>query len=90
MHHDELEINGESLLSVKDAFIAMFRFVDSYWVRGERHDGSITLLRHAIEPSHDPNTQADLWTNDPAMWSDWINAVRVARRDGIPTESDSS
>jgi hypothetical protein len=87
---DDQEINGEASISVKDAYIAMFQFVDAYWVRGQKRDGSVTLLRHAIEPSIDADGDAGFGTNDPAMWSDWLDAVRKAKDEGVSLNPDAS
>jgi hypothetical protein len=55
---------GADQISVRDAYIAMYRFVYAYWKRGGRRDGSVTLLRHALGPSADPNDDAVLQTSD--------------------------
>lgn len=73
-------------ISVKDAYIAMYHFVDAYWKRGGRRDGSVSLLRHAIGPSADPRDEAVLETADPASWGDWLAAVETARAKGLPQE----
>ena len=62
----------------------MYYFVDAYWKRGRRLDGNVFLLRHAMGPLEDPNGIEPLWTTDPACWSNWLDAVKMARRDGMP------
>lgn len=80
---DEDDLPGRDQITLKDAYLAMYYFVDAYWKRGGRGDGSVTLLRHAIGPAADPHDETALHTNDPASWSDWLAAVRVARANGL-------
>jgi hypothetical protein len=80
----DLEFSGSDLISVYDAYVAMYRFVDAYWKRGGRGDGSITLLRHALGPSADPYNQTLIQTSDPASWADWLAAVKAAKAEGLP------
>ena len=84
MSHDDLEFSGSDLISVNDAYLAMYRFVDAYWERGGRGDGSVTLLRHALGPSADPHDQTAIQTSDPASWGDWLAAVKAAKAEGFP------
>jgi hypothetical protein len=82
---DDSKRTDENLISVRDAYLAMFYFIDAYWQRGGRADGSITLLRHALGPTTDPDSESSLLTADPASWSDWLSAVDLARSQGVPT-----
>jgi len=82
---DDANLAGSEQISIRDAYIAMYRFVDAYWERGGRRDGSVTLLRHALGPTADPNNESALQTSDPASWDDWIAAVNAAR-EGLPPE----
>lgn len=86
MPRDDLDFSGSDLISVKDAYVAMYRFVDAYWKRGGRRDGSVTLLRHALGPSADPHDEAVIQTSDPASWSDWLTAIKSARVEGFPDD----
>jgi len=63
----------------------MHYFLDAYWQRGGRADGSVTLLRHAPGPIRDPDNEDALLTTDPAFWDDWWAAIDKARSDSIPT-----
>jgi hypothetical protein len=74
----------EDCLTVGEAYLAMFYFVDSYWKRGGRSDGSVTLLRNDLGPLPSSDTKAEVETTDPAFWSDWLEAIRIARAKGIP------
>lgn len=76
----------DETIAIRDAYLAMYYFVTAYWERGGRRDGSVTLLRHAIGPSRDPNQPDILQTADPASWDDWLAAVVLARSQGIPDE----
>ena len=82
---DEPRIDNETL-GIGEAYLAMYHFVDAYWERGGRHDGSLTLLRHAIGPSAMASKDGPVETADPAFWSDWIAAVDKARQQGVPQE----
>lgn len=70
-------------LSLTDAYIAMYYFVDAYWRRGGCTDGNVTLLTHALQPAPDVADEAVLQTTDPAFWSDWLAAVERARAEGL-------
>jgi hypothetical protein len=86
MSHDDAGWLGADQVSVKDAYIAMYHFVDAYWERGGRRDGSLTLLRHALGPTVDPRDETALQTSDPASWNDWLKAIRIAKTKGLPDE----
>lgn len=81
---DNGELSGLDQISLKDAYLAMYYFVDAYWERGGRGDGSVTLLRHAIGPAADSHEETAFQTTDPASWSDWLAAVRAAIAKGLP------
>ena len=80
------ELSGSSLISVQDAYVAMFYFVEAYWERGGRAEGSVTLLSHDLGPTKDPQDDSALWTNDPAFWNDWLTAVRLSNEKGLPKD----
>jgi hypothetical protein len=73
-------------LTVRDAYLAMFYFVDAYWCRGGANDGSVTLVRHDLGPASDPDDESLLQTTDPAFWEDWLTAIEKARSQGIPAK----
>lgn len=61
-------------LDEKQAYDAMTRFLETYWERsGKASDDLATLLG-----SLNRNLWADGVPADPAMWEDWIAAVRIA------------
>jgi hypothetical protein len=64
----------------------MYYFIDAYWQRGGRTDGSVALLRHAVGPAANPDNDDALLTTDPAFWSDWLAAIETARSNGVPRE----
>jgi hypothetical protein len=78
---------SDEALGLGEAFLAMYYFVDAYWERGGRRDGSVTLLRHAIGPTSMAGKRGPVDTADPALSSDWIKAVEKARTEGVPKES---
>lgn len=57
-------LQGTNGISIRDAYIAMYYFIDAYWKRGGQDDGSITLLRHSLGPSADPYDASVLQTSD--------------------------
>ena len=86
MSQNKDELSGSILISVKDAYVAMFYFVDAYWETGKRKDGSVTQLSHDLGPTIDPQDDSALWTNDPAFWDDWLIAVRQSLEKGLPKD----
>ncbi len=77
-------VEKEPCLTFTEAFLAMYYFIDAYWKRGGRMDGSVTLLRHALGPEARSEADGSLQTADPAAWSDWIEAIQAARSRGLP------
>ena len=82
---DDGEQIANDCLSIRDAYLAMFYFVDAYWQRGGRRDGSVTLLCNDLGPMVDPDDENALMTTDPAFWTDWLAAVESARSRGLPS-----
>ena len=72
-------------LSTRDAYLVMYYFVDAYWQRGGRTDGSVTLLVDALGPMSHPEDDDKVLTTDPAFWSDWLDAIETARSKGVPS-----
>ncbi len=69
--------NGsENLLTAGQAFAAMFSFLEAFWERDGRPDDSMPKLLSWMQ-------QGTVWANggptDPAMWSDWLDAIQRAR-----------
>ncbi|MDA0169440.1 hypothetical protein OJ998_10115 [Solirubrobacter taibaiensis] len=61
-------------LTEQQAFAAMFRFLSDYWERNGRPDEIGNLLG-----SLNPDLTRDSGPADPAMWSDWLTAVRAVQ-----------
>jgi hypothetical protein len=78
MSGNEAEVSGGDLITVRDAYIAMFRFVEAYWKLGQKQD-PLTLLVSDMAINADPKGSDRLSTSDPALWSDWLKAVKAAR-----------
>ncbi len=55
-------------LSIRQAYMAMFRFLESYYDRTHADDVGALLGGMAIDEDGEPM--------DPAAWSDWLDAVR--------------
>jgi hypothetical protein len=81
---DDVQVSASDQITVRDAYVAMYRFVDAYWKRGGERDSAVTLLRHALGPSADPRDDTAILTSDPASWNDWLNAVKLATSEGLP------
>ena len=79
-------VEKEPCLAFTEDYLAMYYFIDAYWKRGGRRDGSVTLLRHALGPEARSEADASLQTADPAAWSDWIEAIQAARSRGLPDQ----
>jgi hypothetical protein len=75
---------GRLCLTAKDAYLAMYYFVEAYWERGGKREGSVTLLLSALGPSADPSDPDLVETSDPAFWDDWLDAVKHAMDRGFP------
>jgi hypothetical protein len=84
MTYQDVEGNSQDCLTPREAYLAMFYFVDAYWRRGGRAEGSVTFLLNGLGPAHNPDDAASLLTTDPAFWSDWVTAMDVARSRGVP------
>ena len=72
-------------MTPRDCYLAMYYFIRSYWERGGKRDGSVTLLVQALSPSRDPSDPNVVMTDDPAFWEDWIAALNQAGEEGFPT-----
>jgi hypothetical protein len=77
---------GTDKITIRDAYIAMYRFIDAYFQRGGRTQGNLILLVHDLGPSPAPNDETALWTADPAFWFDWLDAVRATIDHGLTLE----
>ena len=56
-------------LDERDAFDAMFVFLEAYWERGGRTSDDLAVLLGSL------NLAGDGMPMDPAQWSDWRAAV---------------
>lgn len=61
--------NNVPLLSLQQAYRAMYCFVEQYQERGQSED--LFLMLHAMRLEDDDNT------SDPASWYDWMKCVRA-------------
>lgn len=74
-------------ITVEQAYIAMFLFLDAFFERGQRRPFDITLLVSWANPfaSQSANPE-ELPTADPAFWYDWLASVsRVLKGDYDPS-----
>jgi hypothetical protein len=78
---DAPDISSLPELTALQAFDAMRVFVESYWERGLKASDDLRLLLSAM------NRETAIWADggpaDPAMWSDWMQAVETVK----PTQS---
>ena len=61
-------------LDEKQAYDAMTRFLATYWERGGKSSDDLAALLGSLNN----NVWADDVPADPAMWDDWMAAVRAA------------
>ena len=83
MSQDSQAIQADTMISLRDSYLALYYFVNAYWERGGQRDGKVVLLLHAIGPRE---RAGQVETNDPAFWNDWVDAVKTARSQGFPKE----
>jgi hypothetical protein len=73
-------------LTPREAYLAMYYFVDAFWERGGRRDSNVMLLRTWMMPFKEQPDPDAVATDDPAFWDYWIEAVEKARTEGLPEE----
>ena len=61
---------NDQLLSPDEAFRAMFKFLEAYYVRGGRK-GDLAAILSDIQIISD-----DRLPSDPGTWNDWLDAIR--------------
>lgn len=59
-------------LDTRLAYKAMFRFLENYWDRGGRESDEIAELLGSMSM----DICLDGKPADPAMWSDWLDAIK--------------
>jgi hypothetical protein len=73
-----LRVDGNTSLTVRDAYLAMFDYLTNRWEATSRPE-FLTSLLGDVDPTHwkVENLRPDeLPTGDPATWDDWVDAVR--------------
>ncbi len=63
------------MVSHIDAFDGMRKFLEAYWERGGKTSDDLAILLGSL--NRDESTQS--LPLDPAMWEDWLSAVREAQ-----------
>jgi hypothetical protein len=63
---------AETNLTVQDAYLALFKFLESFWIRDGRPDDSLAKLLSWAQPV----AAAKGCPTDPAMWGDWLSAIQ--------------
>ena len=76
----------DTQLSPREAYLAMYYFVDTYFQRGRNRDTGLVMLMSNLRPKVDPTDEAALWTDDPGLWSEWLAAVDKALEVGVPAD----
>jgi hypothetical protein len=67
-------------LTPRQAYDAMFLFLQEYWERGNKADEGIAgLLGNCAVGLWEGGTPDVPMTADPAMWHDWMSAVERVR-----------
>jgi hypothetical protein len=65
-------MDESTMITVGDAYRAMFEFVDAYWHRGSESDDQIASMLSSMQFG----TVGPTETADPAQWQDWLDAVK--------------
>jgi hypothetical protein len=65
-------------LTVREAYVAAYLFIQAYWERGLRQDEALATMLGGMNPGVDLATPR--FPLDPAQWHDFIDAVNKARR----------
>ena len=61
---------ADCALTTREAFGALVVFLEAFWVRDGRKDDGLRRLLSWTAPVGDDQEPAD-----PAMWSDWLDAI---------------
>ncbi len=64
-------MNPDDLITVRQAFSAMHRFLDTYWERTRADEVAVLLGGLSLLPDGGPA--------DPATWTEWMRAVEDVR-----------
>jgi hypothetical protein len=64
------QTTANSQLDVSTGFDAMLLFLEAYWERGGRASDDLAVLLGGLQ-----RLESDGRPLDPAMWSDWLEAV---------------
>lgn len=67
--------NVDISLTSNQAYSAMYEFILSYWKRGCESSNDIAELLNSMQINEG-------FTNDPAFWDDWIDAIKSSRKQG--------
>ena len=65
-------MDESKMVTVGDAYRAMFEFIDAYWRRGLEADDQIASMLSSMQFGNAGPTD----TIDPAQWQDWLEAVK--------------
>lgn len=65
----------DMLLTNSQAYSAMYEFILSYWKRSCESSNDIAELLNSMQIDEG-------FTNDPAFWDDWIDAIKSSRKQG--------
>lgn len=68
-------MDENAMITVGDAYRAMFEFIEAYWRRGLESDDQIASMLGSMQFGSAGPTQ----TIDPAQWQDWLTAIDRVR-----------
>jgi hypothetical protein len=68
---------NDELISPDEAFSAMLKFLETYYIRSGRKADLAAVL------SDIPPISEDGLPADPAAWNDWLEAVRSVREQNV-------
>ena len=69
-------MDAATSISIADAYRAMHKFLENYWVRGLKSSDDIAILLGSMSFSVEDGPEH---TADPAQWNDWLNAVKATK-----------
>jgi hypothetical protein len=69
---------GAPELSIRESYLCMLHFLESYWERGGRRSNDLALLLGGLPLTPDGISA------DPAMMGDWLDTVAAVTGKGPP------
>lgn len=80
------DVSSLPQLNVVEAFDTLQVFIENHWKRGLMVSDDLRWLLSAMK--RDCRFWADGGPSDPAMWSDWIEAVGLVKQTDLSAEAN--